>query len=132
MCCATWPRKKKSKTIFVDHKILWVANPIITHKCLLVNFYRLNYVLWCAYSLSHVQLFVTSCTVACQSPLSMKFSRPECWSGLPCPPPGDLPNPGIKPVVLRSCALAGGFFTTSTTGEALSEFNQVFGQGIIH
>jgi len=36
-------------------------------------------------------------TVACQAPLSMKFSRQEYWYGLPCPPPGDLPNPGIKP-----------------------------------
>ena len=35
-------------------------------------------------------------TVACQAPLSMGFSRQEYWSGLPCPPPGDLPNPGIK------------------------------------
>ena len=36
-------------------------------------------------------------TIACQAPLSMEFSRHEYWSGLPCPPPGDLPNPGIKP-----------------------------------
>ena len=37
-------------------------------------------------------------TVACQAPLSMGFSRQEYWSGLSCPSPGDLPNPGIKPV----------------------------------
>ena len=36
-------------------------------------------------------------TVARQTPLSMGFSRQECWSGLPCPPPGDLPNPGMEP-----------------------------------
>ena len=42
----------------------------------------------------------------------------EYWGGLPCPLPGDLPNPGIKPVSLNSPALAGGFFTTSTTREA--------------
>ena len=53
--------------------------------------------LWCAVSLSHVQLLVTTWTVACQAPLSMAFSRQEYWSGLPCPPPGDLPKPGIKP-----------------------------------
>ena len=41
---------------------------------------------------SYVQLFVTPWTVACQAPLSMAFSRQEYWSGLPCPPPGDLPN----------------------------------------
>ena len=48
--------------------------------------------------LSHVQLFETSCTVACQAPLSVKFSRQESWSRLPFPPPGDLPNAGIKAV----------------------------------
>ena len=46
--------------------------------------------------LSHVRLFVTPRTVACQAPLSMGFCRQEYWSGLPCPPPGDLPDPGIK------------------------------------
>ena len=64
---------------------------------------------------SHVQLFATPWTIAHQAPLSMGFSKQEYWSGFPCPPPGDLPNPGIKPVSLRSPALAGGFFTTSTT-----------------
>ena len=48
-------------------------------------------------SLSHVQLFANPWTVAYQAPLSMGFSRPECWSGLPFPSPGDLPNPGIEP-----------------------------------
>ena len=43
-----------------------------------------------------VQLFVTPWTVACQTPLSMGFSRQEYWSGLPFPSPGHLPNPGIK------------------------------------
>ena len=50
--------------------------------------------------------------------LSMGFSRQESWSGLPCPPPGDLPHPGIEPTSLSSPALAGGFFTTSATWEA--------------
>ena len=40
--------------------------------------------------------------VACQAPLSVEFSRQEYWSGLPCPPPGDLPDPGIKPASLPS------------------------------
>ena len=48
-------------------------------------------------SLSHVQLFVTPWTVACQTTLSMGFSRLQYWSGLPFPSPGDLPNPGIEP-----------------------------------
>ena len=59
--------------------------------------------------LNHVPLFVTPWTVALQAPLSMGFSRQEYLRGLPCHPPGDLPNPRIKPV---SPALAGGFFTT--------------------
>ena len=67
---------------------------------------------------SRIQLFVTPWTLARQPPLSMGFSRQEYWSGLPCPPPGDLPNPGIKPTSLASPALAGGFFTTSATWEA--------------
>ena len=53
--------------------------------------------------------FAIPWTVACQAPLSMEFPRQEYWSGLPFPSPGDLPNPGIKPV---SPALAGKFFTT--------------------
>ena len=63
--------------------------------------------------LSHVQLFVTPWTVARQAPLSMGFSRQEYWSGLPCSPPQDLPDPGIEPVFLPSPALPGRFFTTN-------------------
>ena len=48
-------------------------------------------------SLSRVRLFATPWTIAYQAPLSMGFSRQECWSGLPFLSPGDLPNPGIKP-----------------------------------
>ena len=69
----------------------------------------------CAQSLSSVQLFMIPCTVACQAPLSMGFSRQKYWSGLPFPTPGDLPNQGIK---TASSASAGRFFTTSTTWEA--------------
>ena len=54
----------------------------------------------CAKSLSCVRLFATPWTAARQAPLSMGFSRQEYWSGLPCPPPGDLPNPGIEPGLL--------------------------------
>ena len=46
---------------------------------------------------SHVQLFVTPWTVACQAPPSLGFSRQEYWSGLPCPSPVDLLDPGIEP-----------------------------------
>ena len=65
----------------------------------------------------HVQLFATLWTIARQTPLFMEFSRQKCWSGLPCPPPGDPPNPGIRTSSLMSPALAGGFFTTSATWE---------------
>ena len=67
---------------------------------------------------SCAQLFVTLWTVVCQAPLSMGFSRQEYWSGLPCPPPRDLPDPGIEPKSLLSLALAQEFFTDSTALEA--------------
>ena len=74
-------------------------------------------------SFSYVQLCVTLWTVAHQPPLFMGFCRKEHWSRLSCPPPGDLPNPGIEPRSLMSPALAGGFFTTSATWEAPIECN---------
>ena len=52
---------------------------------------------------SCIQLYVTLCTIAHQSPLSLGFSRQEYWTGLPCPPPGDLPNPGSNPCLTCSC-----------------------------
>ena len=58
--------------------------------------------------------------MARQAPLPMGVSRQQHWSGLPCPPPGDRPLSGIKPASLRSPALAGRFFTTSATWEALT------------
>ena len=67
---------------------------------------------------SCVRLFVSLWAVACQAPLSMGFSREIYLSGLPCPSPGGLPDPGIEPVSLMSPALAGRFFTTSATWEA--------------
>ena len=65
-------------------------------------------------SLSRVRLFVTSWTVAYQAPLSMGFSRQEYWSGLPCPSPGDLPDPGIEP---RVSHIVGRHFTVWATRE---------------
>ena len=76
-------------------------------------------------------LVAHSCLTPCDpmhcslpAPLSMGFSRQEYWSGLPCPPPGDLPNPGIKPASPISPALVGLFFTISATWEA--QFNHQF------
>ena len=59
---------------------------------------------------SHLRLFATPWTLACQAPLSMGFSQPEYWSGLPFPLPGFIPDPGIEP---KSPALAGRFFSMS-------------------
>ena len=69
--------------------------------------------------LSHVQFFAIHWAAARQTPLSMEFSRQKYWSGLLCPPPGHLPNPGMETASLKSPALAGRFFTTSATWEAL-------------
>ena len=69
-----------------------------------------------AQSLNYVRLSVA---LAFQAPLSMGFSRQEYWSGLPFPTPGDLPDPGLKPMSLASPASAGRFFTTSGAWETL-------------
>ena len=62
--------------------------------------------------LSHLPLFATPWTIAHQAPLCLEFSRQGYWSGLPFPPPRDLPDPGIKPESPAFPALVGGFFTT--------------------
>ena len=77
---------------------LYIFCPIREFVCVLSHF-------------SRVQLFANLWPVAHQAPLSMGFSRQEYWSGLPCLPPGDLPDPGSP----TSPALAGGFFTTTAT-----------------
>jgi len=61
---------------------------------------------------------VTPLTVACQAPLSMGFSREEYWSGLSFPPPGNLPNPRIKP---RSPALQADSLPTELQGKPLNK-----------
>ena len=68
-------------------------------------------------SLSHIRLFETLWTVGHQTPLSMGFSRQEYWRGLPCPPPGDLPDSGIESESPMSPALAGKYFTISALGK---------------
>ena len=73
--------------------------------------------------LSHVQLFATPWTVAHQAPLSMGFPRQECWSGLPFPSLGDLPNPGVKP---GSPALQADALTSEPPGSPLFNFTSVF------
>ena len=75
------------------------------------------------YAAKYLQLVLTLCDPVDHGPplLYMGFSRQEYWSGLPCPPPGDLPNPGMEPASLASLAspaFPGRFFTTSATWEA--------------
>ena len=73
--------------------------------------YCVVFLLCCAVLFSHVWLFVTPWTAAHQAPLSTGFSRQEYWTWLPCPPPGNLPDPEIELKSLTSPALAGRFFT---------------------
>ena len=82
-----------------------------------------------AKSLPSCLILCTPWTVACQAPLSMGLSRQEYWSGLPCPPPGDLPNPGTEPISLMSPALVGRLFTTSVTWEAVGSKPRLLGWG---
>ena len=76
-------------------------------------------------SISPIQLFGTPQTVALQAPLSVGFSKQEYCSGLPFPPLGDLPNPGIETVSPVSPALASGFFTTEPSGKPITTLQPV-------
>ena len=71
---------------------------------------------------SPVQLCASLWCVTFQASLPMAFSRQEYWSGLWCPFPGDLPNPGIKPMSLTFPVWAGGFFTTCQLGSPSNLF----------
>ena len=73
----------------------------------------------------HAAGIATLWTVAHQAPLPRGFSRQEYWSGLPCPPPGDLPNPGSEPVSLMSPELAGMFFTIHTTWDVQNNYTSI-------
>ena len=77
-----------------------------------------------AQSLSCVQLFATPWTVAHQAPLSMGFSRQEYLSGLPCPAPGDLPDPGIEPASPAAPDLAVRFFTAEPTEKPITKYKR--------
>ena len=92
----------KSRTQLSNEACMHVQYQSDRHTCMLSRF-------------SPVQLFATLWTVVLQAPLTMGFPRQEYWSGLPCPLPGDLPDPGIEPMSLTSPALAGEFFAISTT-----------------
>ena len=103
----SWPRDHCCVS-FISRWILYTeppGKPASVCVCVLSHF-------------SRVWLFVTLWTVTHEAPLFMGFFRQKYWRGLPCPPPGDLPNPGIKPMFLMSSVLAGRFFTTSTNWKA--------------
>ena len=78
------------------------------------------------FNITHFLPSSTQWTVACRAPLYMWFPRQEHWSGLPFPPPGDLPDPGIKPVSLVSPALAGGFFPAVPSGKPSISCNTIY------
>ena len=87
----SWPRDLTSFSY-----VSCIGRQVLYYYCLLESPTKVKWK-WKWYSLGHVLLFATPWSVAHQAPLSMKFSRQEYWSGLPCPPPGDAPNWGIEP-----------------------------------
>ena len=100
-----WRKKWQPTRVFLprkSHEQRNFGNCSSLYVCMLSHFCR-------------VQLFATLWTVAHQAPLSMGFSRQEYWSGLLCPPPGDLPDQGIESWSPASPTLANVFFITSTT-----------------
>ena len=103
-CENLWPFKKLFWGYQVHVHRVKSEFGYIMHVCMLHHF-------------SHVWLFATLWTVAGQAPLSVGFSMQVYWSGLPWPLPGDFPNQRTEPTSLTSPALAGRFFTTSTTWE---------------
>ena len=99
--------------------VIYKVNSLISHS------FWISFVLrcvLCAVLLGCVRLFVTPWTVACQSPLSMGFSRQEYWNGLPCPPPEDLPNTGMEP---RSPTLQVDSLLSELPGKTCAKINCV-------
>ena len=90
-----------------------------------VEKYLMAYVYVCSVASVLSDSFRPLWTAARQAPLSMGFPRQEYWSGLPFPPPEDLPNPGIKSISFASLAVAGRFFTTRATWGALKDIRVV-------
>ena len=86
-----WVCKESDMTEQLHFHILWLIQTLLFTLYSTCTQWK-----WNCQSLSRIQLFVTPWTVAWQVPLSMAFFRQEYWSGLPCPPPRNLPNQGIK------------------------------------
>ena len=114
--CTPCPLHQCNRTLIDTINVEWIHSRTraVSSWCSLMAFWLFltgTYVHACKVA-SVVSSSVTLWTIAHQAPLPMGFSRQEYWSGLPCPPPGDLANPGIEPEYLTSLALAGRFFTT--------------------
>ena len=116
--------KTKKLTSVQSIELTQISPDIWLHICVcscvqFCHMYRLTLYMCVLRHFSCVWLFVILWTAAHQASLSMGFSRQEYWSGLPCPPPEDLPDPGIKLTSVTSPALIGGFFTTIAAWENL-------------
>ena len=107
-CTQNFTEHQHAQAMSSIHSLPCSFPKMIMYACVLSHFNR-------------VQLFAIPWIAPCQAPLCMGFSRQEYWSGLPCPPLGDLPDPGIKPESLMFLALAGTFFTTRATWEVQND-----------
>ena len=123
--------KKLQMNSFFHCWFIWPEKPFGPYPCRVSAKPFTNYTqqIYMLSRFSHVWLCVTLWTVACQAPLSIGFSR-QYWSEFPCPPPGSLPDPGIEPAFLMSPALAGRFFTTSSTWDANVNINKCLQLGL--
>ena len=116
------PSQKQDKQRYVHHFFLPTLSrtSIYTHTHTHTHTHTCIYDMWKCQSLSCVWLFATPWIVACQAPLSMKFSRQGYWRGFLFPTPRDLPNPGIRPA---SSPLAGRILPLSHQGSPMKYFN---------
>ena len=122
---STWIKKDKSFSLVEENIYIRIKHSFIhllkNNKHLRSDNNVLSSILSTTCMLSHfscVRLFGTLWTVAHHAPLSMGFSRQEYWSEMPCPPPGDLPDPGIKPASPVSPVLWADSLPTELPGEA--------------
>ena len=92
-----------------------VGHDLVTNSCTLCKSKMMTKYFSCMLSyFSCVLLFVILWTLACQAPLSIRFSRKEYWNGLPCPPPWDLPDTGVEPVSFKSPTLKADSLSTES------------------
>ena len=124
----------KHQVKFLRLNIIWIRHYGILLYCrtylkkyIQFNIFLVPWVLCYAKSLQLCPaLYKPMDCIACQAPLSMGFPRQEYWSGLPCSPPGDLPDPGIELASLLSSALASRISITSSTWEAHTLYVMVY------